>query len=440
MTQEENNDTTQEVEIIDFSEWFEIEIDEFINQIESLIDTIPIVMSMVETRVDINIKKYEKFKEEGKLEETDKDEIFKIKLEDFSEYKKLNKSIRASRTAFHIIPRNFIVSLVSMYDAYLGKLIKLMFNIYPDKLNQSEKQLTFSELSQFEDLEEARDFIIEKEIESVLRKSHHDQIKWLEGKLSIPLRKDLKIYPTFIEVTERRNLFVHTDGRVSRQYLKNCSEHKVQFDKEIKLDDILTVPPSYIKKAANSIFEMGIKLGHVFWRKLLPNELERPDAHLNNLSYELMFYGDYKLAQTLLIFASEGIKKHGNQDTKLTMCINHALVHYLQNDFSGCNKILNKNDWSATKDKFQLAVSVLKKEYEKAVKFMKRIGSTNDEVRQISYMEWPLFDDFRKEITFQESYKEIFGIDFQIIEREPKNFVKLMNNIEKRKLATEEEE
>jgi hypothetical protein len=437
--QEHTENLETEIELIDFSEWFSIEIDEFINQVESLIDTIPIVMTMVEARVDINIKKYKDFKKEGKVQDTERENVVKIKLEHFSEYKKLNKTIQASKTASHIIPRNFIVSLVSMYDAFLGKLIKLMLNIHPDILNQSDRQLTFSELSQFENLEEARDFIIEKEIETILRKSHHDQIKWLESKLSIPLRKDLLVYPTFIEVTERRNLFVHTNGRVSRQYLKNCVEHKVDFERELKIDDFLSASPYYINKAANAIFEMGVKLGHVIWRKLLPDELSKSDTHLNNLCYDLMFYGDTKLAKKVLNFGSEGIKKHGNQDTKLTMCINYALVHYLESDFKGCEKVLDKYDWSATKDKFQLAVSVLKKEYDQATKSMKRIGATNDEVNQISYMEWPLFDDFRKETKFQEAYKEIFEQEFQIIEREPKNFIKLMNRIEKRKLENEEE-
>jgi len=430
MNSESKENGVDQIESIGFSDWFSIEIEDFVNKVEGLIDTVPIVMSMVESRLKSNLGKYEEFKREGIVEDVEEERMVKIKLENFSEYKKVNRTIQASKTAYHIIPRNFIVSLVSSYDAYLGNLIKLIFNVYPDKLNQSEKQLTFSELSQFEDLDEARDFIIEKEIETVLRKSHHEQIKWLENKLSMPLRKGLEIYPTFIEVTERRNLFVHTDGIVSRQYLKVCLDHKVKLDKNLSIDDSLGASPIYIKKAANAIFEMGVKLGHVIWRKLLPNELKKADSELNNLCYELMYYGDYELAQKILKFGFEELKKYGNQDTKLTMCINYALSFYLDGKYGMCNNILDQNDWSATKDKFQLAVAVLKKDYESAVSFMRKIGPNNDEVNPVSYMEWPLFDDFRKYDLFKEVYKEIYEKEFQIMDREPKNFVKLMNRIE----------
>lgn len=95
----------------------------------------------------------------------------------------------------------------------------------PELLSSSEKNLSFKDLVGLGSIDAAREFIIEKEIKSVIRLSHSDQIAWLEKKLSIPLTKELKIWPAFIELCERRNIFTHTNGVVSSQYCRVCREH-----------------------------------------------------------------------------------------------------------------------------------------------------------------------------------------------------------------------
>lgn len=113
--------------------------------------------------------------------------------------------------------------------------------------------------------------IIEKEVETVLRNSHVEQFDWLESKFGIPLRKGLDSWPTFVETTERRNLLVHTGGIVSSQYIKNCKEHKVAFGNDLKPGSELHVDAEYVAKAYFCIFEIGVKLAHVLWRKLDSN-------------------------------------------------------------------------------------------------------------------------------------------------------------------------
>ena len=76
--------------------------------------------------------------------------------------------------------------------------------------------------------------------------------------------------------------------------------------------------------------------------------------------------------------------------------------------------IINKNDWSGTDSKFQLAHKVLLEKYDEAIEIMKIIGK-NDKMR-MAYAEWPLFNDFRKTSQFKDTYKEIYGLDYQYTE------------------------
>lgn len=278
--------------------------------------------------------------------------------------------------------------------------------------NQSGRSLTFSDLSEFDLIESAKNYIAEKEAEDLIRKSHAEQFEWLERTFSVTLRKDLSIWPAFIELTERRNLFVHTDGIVSSQYLSSCRKHG--FIPEVKVGQRLGVDLAYLEQAHACLYEVGVKLGQVLYRKLFPKELKIADARLNDICYELIQDEKYNLAKTLLNFATGVLKKHASQHSRLLFTINYALAFKLSGDAQRCKTILDEVDWTAADDVFKLAVAVLRKEYGLACKLMLQIGPKHGWLTKNEYQEWPLFRDFRKSSEFRKCYKRIFHEEFRI--------------------------
>jgi hypothetical protein len=127
----------------------------------------------------------------------------------------LSRELDKLHAAQRILPRTFLLALVSRYDALVGNLVRALFKQKPEALRSSERTFTFAELSQFQSMESAREFIVEKEVETLLRKSHSEQFDWLEKRFDIKLREGLAAWPAFVEITERRNLFAHADGVVS---------------------------------------------------------------------------------------------------------------------------------------------------------------------------------------------------------------------------------
>ena len=208
------------------------EIDSFIKHIEAQADIVPLVMGLLSVKLVQESKHVDKYIKENSIAEKQENGEEKGKLlipsDKFKEFIELNEKVETTDLAYNLLPINFVVSFVSQYDAYLGGLIRTMFLSKPEFLNSSEKNMQFSELIKFESIEEAREFIVEKEVESVLRESHLKQFKWLENKLGITLRKGLPSFSDFIEITERRNLFVHCNGVISRQYLEVCKENNVK--------------------------------------------------------------------------------------------------------------------------------------------------------------------------------------------------------------------
>ena len=67
-----------------------------------------------------------------------------------------------------------------------------------------------------------------------MRDSHFVQITFLDGRLKLGIESGFDKWKEFLEISERRNLFVHTGGVVSPVYLDNCRRYDVLLTDEVK--------------------------------------------------------------------------------------------------------------------------------------------------------------------------------------------------------------
>lgn len=441
---------------------FKESINAYIKDLDALIKISPLIMELVIGKITLESKQLNSFiknislkdlkiveeetipeaevvkdsdnsgdlKENIEIEESEAatEKLF-IPYDSINKFLELSKKINASILAYRHIPISITISLVSQYDAYLNNLIKTIFHIKPEILNSSERNIKYTELLSFKNLNEATETIIEKEVESVLRENHLNQIKWLENKIGMKLREGIPNLVNFIELTERRNLFVHCNGIVSRQYLEVCKENKVPNIDKLKPGDKLDAKTFYLTKSYYTLFEIGVKLGHVLWRKIQPEMLKDSDENLNEICYDLICAGRFSLAINLLTFATETLKKHSNQDTLCMLNINKALAYYLKGNKNKAQELIKEQDWTATADKFKLAIEVLFENYKTAGEIMLSIGPKSKSVTKNSYREWPLFIRFRETAIFKKNYKKVFKEDFVFKESIPSDLEDIMEEI-----------
>jgi len=438
MDEPENTISQRDVEKIEDFELFESTIDTFILEIDALAESLPLIGGLLELKVRNNSKRLNRFmKENSKVDDSNKQQ-FQIPLEQFNLFNRLERDFEVANAAMDILPRHFIVSLVSQYDAYLAELYRTLFQIKPELAFSLDKEFTFQEILKYDDLDALKEYVIEKDVENLLRESHYEQLKVLERRITrhtnkeFTLTTNLQILSTFVEVAERRNLFVHSNGIVSSQYIDVCTKHGVTNIDDVKIDDVLNVDPEYFDKAYRAYYEVGVKLCQVLWRKFLPNEIDKADTNLNNICYDLIVNGYYKLAITLLKFATEELPRKGSQAVRKMLVVNKALAYYLLGDKSTTIKILDSEDFTIGTE-FKLAVAVLKEEFKEAKKLMIKIGSDDEVFDKGAYQEFPLFKVFRETEEFKEAFKEVFKEDVIIKEAPKRSFVELLDSINKKK-------
>ncbi len=252
---------------------------------------------------------------------------------------------------------------------------------------------------------------LEKEIESVLRKSHSDQFEWLKQKLGIPFNQDLGCWQQFIELTERRNLFVHTDGRITSHYLSVCKQHNCVLDKELAIGDQLNVSKKYFDSAFMCVCEVGVKLTQVIWRKLCKESIEGADDKLMKFSIYILNKGMHPLLINILeLFIKDEIPKF-NETTRRVHIVNIAQAHKWNGNQPKCLEIINKEDWSSVEDKFKLTIATLKDDYGKCYEIM-RLLKHDQEFHKAFYKVWPIFKRLRVQPDFNKVFEECYDESF----------------------------
>jgi len=400
----------------------ELEFDEvlsaFTRNIESLNEVSPLINMTLKAFMSRGAEEFNNHLEEHG-EAIDESEGYKVPVHHRGKVDRLSSMLNRIELASSLIPKTFLVSYVSEFDSFLGNLLKVIYRRRPELLNESERQLTFSELQAFDSIQDAREHILEKEVETLLRKSHAEHFTILEKKFGLPLKDGLDIWADYIELTERRNLFVHCDGVVSSQYLSVCKLHKADIN-AVTNGERLKVDAEYLNNAYNVIYELATKLTHVLWRKLFPENRKIADSSYNDLCFELIKHEKYDLASQLLEFAVNGFKKHYDETYKRMFVINLAQAYKYSKQTQKCEKLLKRFDWNASGYDLKLAVAVLKDDYELATSYMDKVVATGDMGEQ-EFIDWPLFKEFRKEKVFLDKFKALFEKDFPNSELEAKN-------------------
>jgi hypothetical protein len=312
-----------------------------------------------------------------------------------------------------LMSRSFFIGLFSEYDSFIGALLKAIYSRKPELYKGIKREIALTELLSFQDLDEVKKDMLEKEIDSFRRESYIEQFSELERKFEIKTLRAFPEWTKFVEYSQRRNVMTHNDGRVSQQYLSVCEREGVKFSEKPKIGDELQLTNDYMREAIFVISKVGFMLAHTLWRKVLPDDLEDANDAMNNTLYGLLIRKRWAIGASFGEFGLSDQMTKGAQEISLRIrIINTAIGLSNAKRKPEAEKLLNSQDWSACIRDFKLATAILKESYLEAAKIMRDIGKHGELVNQLAYHDWPLFEDFRGQPEFQSAYQEIYGIPF----------------------------
>lgn len=309
-----------------------------------------------------------------------------------------------------LFEKQVIVTLVSRFDEFIGKLLKLILEQNPSWLISSEKTITYKELIDLKSIDKAIEGVIHKEVENLLRDSHEEQIEYIDEKLKLGISDNFSKLPEFLEIAERRNLFVHTGGIVSQQYIDKCNSFGVDIE-GVNHGTQLDSDMDYFSNAFMVYFEMGLRISQAAYRRLFPNELDKADKALNELSIKFMDEGEYGLAETIASFDLDIPEKLRSQDTEFLYFarVNRAIAQkFSGKDFENGLKGVH---WNVFHPKYALCLHALRDEFDEAANLMLS-EEIKKEVGQTGLKTWPAFRGFRDTEQFKTTYKILYGVEY----------------------------
>ncbi|MCX7257498.1 MAG: hypothetical protein NTZ64_12385 [Polaromonas sp.] len=233
---------------------------------------------------------------------------------------------------------------------------------------------------------------------------------YLETTFGIVLRK-FDRWPDFVEAAQRRNLLTHCGGVVSEQYRAVCLREGYPSAKLPAVGTKLSLGGDYFFRTCELMHEVGLKLGQTLWRKVLPQDLETADKHLNGLVYEALSQEHWERAEIAGEFFAHQKSLFSDLYKRMAI-VNYAIALKHRNKTDEMKKALLAHDWSASIPEFRLAESVLFGRTDEACQIIKGIGPKGQLVEESAYHSWPLFRDLREEPKFHDVYEAIYGYPF----------------------------
>lgn len=315
------------------------------------------------------------------------------------------KSRINSPTRGDIIRQGVLVYSVTYFEMLLGDLLQVFFAIVPDKLPK-EKTFKYEELLRLETLEAITQQAISDEADALLRLGYKDIPNAFSKRTGVDI-SEVKVYSNkLIELFERRNLFVHNNGRIDSRYMKKVSkDYLKQINARINL--LLAIPSSYLEERIDAILIVGTMISQRIWRKY-SKDYKLADYSLTELIFEKLIEGRYRLVINLADFAL-GIA-FSNKASRYAVIINSAIAYdklgEKVNKEKALKKISNVQNLPISQQIAYYAVSL---EKDKAIKLL-QIAVPNGDIDEVDLQDWPALEYLENELEFIEIKRKLVDI------------------------------
>lgn len=299
-----------------------------------------------------------------------------------------------ARSQGDLLRQSGLMSLESTLANLFADLWCWAYRKWPDRLPTADKSFSLAALKQLGSVEAAEDYLLENRIEKHLRESLSSQLQVFKD---VDLSSVLTERPRLVEISLRRNLFVHNDGIVNRLYLER---HPPDLSTTAKEGDRLQVTKEYFAQAIDTFYTAGVIISHLCWVQWAKEERSFATAVLHHLLFESLRSGDHAAVERLARFALGRLTSTDPAETRHVVTVNLAIAVKAQGRAEEANEIMTAHDWSGTSLKFDVARNLIAGNRSLAIDALRRAVAAK-EIDVFDLDRWPIFSDIREEPEYQ---------------------------------------
>lgn len=253
--------------------------------------------------------------------------------------------------------------------------------------------MTLENIRKLGSLENAEIFIIEQEVESIIRKSYTDWIDYLRKNMKLKMNYIEPFNEKIIEIIQRRNLFVHNEGIVNNIYLNNIDP---KLKEGVELGKRLSIDHAYIEESIDIFEHVGTLLGLEYWGVMEKRSSARTN-YIIDKGFNLMTEGKWELSKDLhQLILNENTADNRKKSISL---INYWLSMKRLGKFNEVQNEIEKSDFSDKTRDFKMSYFALLGKKDEMFDLMQEALEVN-EVTLSDLRNWPVLDEFRNDERF----------------------------------------
>lgn len=295
---------------------------------------------------------------------------------------------------------NALIMLITRFEEFLSSFFTTLYCMYPQKYLDTQ-QIAFSEIID-KGIDEVKDIIVSREIESLMRKSYTEWFDLLKthGILLEECKDEINILK---EAYARRNILVHNSGVVNSSYLKNAPNSSA------KIGDKLKASEAYLDRAFSAI-QIIIFTIHIEAAKLIKDKAADYISKVFDTAFDWLQKGEYHLSKS--VFKSIYTSKYADSLTKQMAQVNYWIAKSEEDGAESIKEAVAAFDVLSLQSIFSVAKGLLLQNFDKVDTLIEELYKKED-IYPYMIEEWPLFKNYRT-TEYYTKFKEKHAEDFVI--------------------------
>lgn len=298
--------------------------------------------------------------------------------------------LRVRRNA--MLLRSLVVMSVSALEVLTSALIRSYIGAFPHAFGSDKKEFSLADLRGYASMEEAVEAAVDSKVEDIIRGGFEEWQRWLGAKdrLGVDLESISITSSVVLEAIQARHLLVHTDGIVSKQFVRKTPTTSVTEG------DRLPLSVGIVRQYLDAIETFGVLTASTAMTRI--DKLSSPLAHKWTfaLGFDALKGERWTVANELSRFAARCAPTAMEE---MMSNVNSWIARAAADGREAIHNEVAAWDASALDAKFQLARSILIGDDDDAMRLTHDLVD-NEIFSVLELAEWPLFRWLREREDF----------------------------------------